>query len=279
MLTLPMVIAALTAGALGGIHCAGMCGGISMLLTQAGQKRVNHVDKSVSSSVDKGAGKNGGKKIIPIAMAANAGFKSVALTNSHTQSANVQYQMLLHGGRIFTYGLAGAALGGLGAAGLVFKPILPVQQLMFVIGNLALIILGLRLLGLMPHLQFMQQLMGAWQGMLTSITTPLNKAADYPFLMGMGWGCLPCGLLYGVAPFSLLSGDAWSGAVLMLLFGVSALPHLLLTQTLFQRASKTASMRTFRLAGACFLMTVGLLGLWYFDMKSMPAFLCVVPVA
>jgi len=263
MLTLPMVIAALTAGALGGIHCAGMCGGISMLLTQAGQKR----------------GKNGAKKVIPIAMVANTDFKSVVVTNADTRSSSVQYQMLLHGGRIFTYGLAGATLGGIGAAGLVFKPVLPVQQWMFAIGNLALIILGMRLLGLMPHLRFMQQLMGAWQRMLNRLTTPLNKAADYPFLMGMGWGCLPCGLLYGVAPFSLLSGDAWSGAALMVLFGLSALPHLLLTQTVFQRASKTATMRVFRLAGACFLMVVGLLGLWYFDMKNMPAFLCVVPVA
>ncbi|MFZ6767177.1 sulfite exporter TauE/SafE family protein [Undibacterium sp. Di26W] len=265
MLTLPLVIAALTAGALGGIHCAGMCGGISMLLTQAGQKRGKGAGNDVGNGV--------GNKVIPITMLANADVKSVAATN------NLLYQVLLHGGRIFTYGLAGAVLGGIGAAGLVFKPFIPVQQLMFTIGNVALIILGVRLLGLMPHLQFMQQWMGAWQRMLSRLTAPLNKAADYPFLMGMGWACLPCGLLYAVAPFSLLSGDAWSGAALMLLFGLSALPHLLFTQAVFQRASKTATMRAIRLAGACFLIAVGLLGLWYFDMKNMPAFLCVVPAA
>ncbi|MFZ6778454.1 sulfite exporter TauE/SafE family protein [Undibacterium sp. Ji83W] len=258
MLTLPLVFAAMTAGAIGGVHCAGMCGGISMLLTQAGQKR----DTAVS-------------KIIPIAMTAQGRTEQTAV-NLHTR---LLYQSLLQSGRIFTYVIAGAILGGLGTAGMLFKPYFPVQQILFVIGNLMLILLGLRVLGLSPQLPFLQNFLAKLHAGLTRRLPSLQQAARYPFLLGMSWGCLPCGLLYGVAPFALLSGDAWSGALLMLVFGVFALPHLLLTQAVMQQAQNIKLMRGLRYLGAAILIGVGALGLWYFDMKDMPSFLCLVPTA
>jgi sulfite exporter TauE/SafE len=36
MLTLPLILAAVTAGIAGGVHCVGMCGGISSMLSRAG---------------------------------------------------------------------------------------------------------------------------------------------------------------------------------------------------------------------------------------------------
>ncbi|MFZ6709180.1 sulfite exporter TauE/SafE family protein [Undibacterium sp. TC9W] len=258
MLTLPLVFAAMTAGAVGGVHCAGMCGGISMLLTQSGQKSYES-----------------GGRIIPIALAGQRAAKQA----SFSLPVSLQYQVMLQGGRIFTYMIAGAALGGLGAAGILFKPYLPVQQIMFVIGNLMLILLGLRILGLLPRLAIVQNLLAELHARLTGRLPSLRQVARHPFFVGMGWGCLPCGLLYGVAPFALLSGDAWSGAVLMLVFGLFALPHLLLTQTVMQQAQNKTIMRGLRYLGAAILLGIGGFGLWYFDMKDMPSFLCLVPAA
>ena len=260
MLNLPLVFAALSAGALGGIHCVGMCGGISMLLTDAGQKRSRpHTALN---------------KIIPIAAVSASSSASANLAGS--LSSRIYYQCLLQGGRITSYMLAGAAFGGLGAAGMVLKPYLPVQQALFLLGNLLLISLGLRLLGYLPHVSFLQNIWAGWSSRLTSRLPSLQQAAKYPFLLGMGWGCLPCGLLYAVAPFALLSGDAWSGALLMLIFGLAALPHLLLTQALMQQARKHSMMLGLRYVCAAILISVGALGLWYFDMKDMPDFLCLV---
>ncbi len=258
MLTLPLVFAAMTAGAIGGVHCAGMCGGISMLLTQSGSKSYG-----------------GSGKIIPIALAGQLAEKQVFFG----LPARLQYQIMLQGGRIFTYMIAGAVLGGLGAAGLLFKPYLPVQQIMFVLGNLMLILLGLRVLGWLPRLPFLQNVLAHLHARLTGRLPLLRQVTQHPFLMGMGWGCLPCGLLYGVAPFALLSGDAWSGALLMLVFGLFALPHLLLTQTVMQQAQNKTIMRGLRYLGAAALLGIGGFGLWYFDMKDMPSFLCLVPAA
>ncbi|MFZ6642556.1 sulfite exporter TauE/SafE family protein [Undibacterium sp. TC4M20W] len=258
MLTLPLVFAAMTAGAIGGVHCAGMCGGISALLTKSG----------------KGAYGTAGK-IIPIGLAEQAEIRQT----SFGLPASVQYQIMLQGGRIFTYMIAGTVLGGLGAAGILFKPYLPVQQIMFVIGNLMLILLGLRVLGLLPRLAIVQNLLAELHAKLTGRLPSLRQVARHPFLVGMGWGCLPCGLLYGVAPFALLSGDAWSGAVLMLVFGLFALPHLLLTQAVMQQAQNKTIMRGLRYLGAAILLGIGGFGLWYFDMKDMPSILCLVPAA
>jgi hypothetical protein len=175
--------------------------------------------------------------------------------------------------------LIGAVLGGMGAAGLAFKTYLPVQQIMYIIGNLALIALGLRLLGILPHSQFIKQRLGRLHDLLSRILPSLQLASRHPFFLGLSWGCLPCGLLYSVVPFSLLAGDAWSGAILMLLFGLSALPHLLLTQKLILAKNNKRVSGMIKSAGACLLILFGVLGLWYFDMKSMPAFLCLLPAS
>jgi len=41
MLSAPLVVAALSAGLLGGAHCIGMCGGIANLLGSAGSARAS----------------------------------------------------------------------------------------------------------------------------------------------------------------------------------------------------------------------------------------------
>ena len=46
-------------------------------------------------------------------------------------------------------------------------------------------------------------------------------------LLGALWGWLPCGLVYSVLIWTLLSGGAKEGALLMMSFGVGTLPNLL----------------------------------------------------
>ena len=255
MITLPLAFAAITAGLLGGVHCAGMCGGISTLLSQAPKRSVVNVDRKVISiqSVPK------------------------LIDDKGVLEKNYRHQILLQSGRLLTYMLIGAVLGGVGAASMQLKLYFPVQKMLFIIGNLALVLLGLHLLGLT---------IAAW--LLRKISAPISRYSHafmpaielgkrHPFLMGMSWGCLPCGLLYGVAPFALLSGDLISGAILMLLFGLSALPHLLFTQALFRQANLGRFSGYIRVASAYCLIGIGLFGLFYFDMQNMPSFLCVTP--
>lgn len=249
MLTAPLVLAALSAGLLGGVHCIGMCGGIASMLTSAGKTA---------------------RKIIPIVPASTQ--------SSTPQSASWRIPALLHSGRIFTYILMGALAGGIGALGIRINPLMPMHTIMYVIGNLALIWLGLRLFGYTPHFAPLDRL-------VAKITTHihfsprfslLNQTQRYPFLVGMIWGLLPCGLIYGVLPFSLLSGNGWSGAALMFIFGISALPHLLFAQTIARWLHHSRIPTLLRGTGATLLTGIGIMGLWWsFNMTEMPTFLCV----
>jgi uncharacterized protein len=246
MLSFPLIVAALSAGLLGGGHCVSMCGGVVNMLGSAGQS---------------------GKKNIPI----------VPQSDSGSKRSRWQNIALLHAGRLFTYSVMGGFVGSIGAMGLLFKPIIPIQAVMFVIGNLALIWLGLRLLGFSPDLPILRNVANRITARI-HFSPRFSLAAQTrrrPFLVGMVWGCLPCGLVYGVFPFALLSGSAISGAVLMFLFGIGALPYLLLAQEAAQWLNRRAAPVFLKGIGASVLIGIGLLGLSHLNMVNMPSLLCV----
>lgn len=251
MLTLPLILAAVTAGIAGGVHCVGMCGGISSMLSRAGSN---------------------GRKVIPISRSDDTERQPLVSVTS-----GIRFQALLQAGRLSTYMMIGAVFGGLGSAGMILKPYFPVHQILFVIGNLALIILGLKVVGFRFHINALSPYFSRLQQALFFFAPSLKQSIEYPFFVGMAWGCLPCGLLWGMAPFALLSGDAFSGAILMLLFGLSAMPHLLLSQGIFNAVSKVRVPSVLKYTGAFVLIGIGLIGLWYSDMQQMPGFLCVLP--
>ncbi len=238
MLTLPLLFAVASAGVVGGVHCVGMCGGVARLLAKP---------------------RNEGKTIF--------------LQAVPQQARDWQHLFFLHAGRLSLYALLGAIVGGVGAAGMWLLPVPAVRQTMFILGNLALIMLGLRLLQL-PLPAFFS----AWQAQMHFqplvhvrgyAQRVLAQGRKHPFLIGMAWGCLPCGLLFAVLPFALLSSSIWGGASLMLVFGLASLPHLLLLQTLVQWG------RRWQVLLAVLLLAIGGFGLWHFDMQQMPGFLCV----
>lgn len=273
MLTLPLILAAISAGLIGGFHCVGMCGGIASILASLTSYKPTPAksnDVGLSNAVGLSTA-----KVIPI--------QSVQETSGtiHKQlqmrRQTIAYQLKLHGGRLSTYMVIGAFFGGLGAASLQWKAELPVTRVLFILGNIALVFLGLRLLGfpvgsLVPR--HISEKISKTYGSLMRIG---QKSAGHPYVMGLVWGGLPCGLSYAIAPFALLSGAAWSGAVLMLLFGLAALPHLLIAQAMSRQLKQHGSMFVLQLVFALLLIGLGLLGLFYFDMKNMPDFLCITP--
>lgn len=276
MLTIPIALAALSAGLAGGVHCIGMCGGFASLLSKTSeQTRVVTLNLNAYRTI----------AITPVGMQQ----PSTQVQQSGVLQRNLTHQILLHSGRLFTYMLIGAILGGFGSAGLLFAPYLPMQRIFFIIGNLALLLLGLRLLGwrlsgfLGWHMQWkvvsktFSQLR-LWKGYLTQNFLrgfSLSAARRYPFMLGMGWGGLPCGLLYSIAPFAWLAGDPISGALVMLLFGLSALPHLLVAQGMASSKQLAFMSPILRKICALALICVGLVGLYFYDMKGMPSFLCI----
>lgn len=254
MLTLPLLFAVASAGAVGGVHCAGMCGGVARLLTRPAQNEQNE-------------------------------HKAIMLKQVG-QHASLRHSLLLHAGRLSLYALLGGVVGGVGAGGMWLLPMPEVQKIMFIIGNLALILLGLRLLHIPVPAFFyvwrsqLSSHLGNQFGSINPLTHLLTQIRSHaqgvlaqgkkqPFVLGMAWGCLPCGLLFAVLPFALLSSSVFGGAILMLVFGLTSLPHLLLVQTASNWGQR------WHVLFAVLLLGLGGFGLWHFDMQQMPGFLCV----
>ncbi len=214
-------VAVLT-GWLGGVHCAGMCGGI--------------VSALASGRTATGKSRPGKSWLIHLC-----------------------YNL----GRITSYTLAGAIAGTVGGLGLLLDGLLPVQIVLYAMANLLLIGLGLYLAGIRAPVARLERLgSGLW-----SLLKPFTRRflpADSPakaLALGMLWGWLPCGLVYTVLFTALLSGNAVSGAAVMLAFGLGTLPNLILVGALLRGPRAWLSSRFARTLSGAVVLGFGVYGL------------------
>ena len=167
-------------------------------------------------------------------------------------------------GRILSYALAGALLGGLGGLSLGLEGQLPMRQALFVLANLMLVALGLYLIGwtaiLLPTERLGQRL---WRH-LQPLTRRFLPARDVAHALPLGliWGWLPCGLVYSALVSALSAGSAGSGAALMLAFGLGTLPNLLLAGYFAGRLQGWVRQAWVRRAAGTLVLGFGLHGLY-----------------
>ena len=81
------------------------------------------------------------------------------------------------------------------------------------------------------------------------------------FPLGLLWGWLPCGLVYSVLTMTLLTGSAARGALTMLVFGLGTLPNLMLAGLLLARFRAVAQAPAARIAAGLVVLGFGLWGL------------------
>jgi sulfite exporter TauE/SafE len=181
---------------LGGVHCAAMCGGVAVLAEE-------HLAVPL-------------RRVNPIRL--------------HLE------QVVMHLGRLSTYALLGAVLGLVGM--LAWRQSwIPVQRWLFVAGSFWMI--GYGVLLMLPRSRegfgwlgqaglWMTRGVRSWSqriglGQLLA-GHPLLKR----YVAGLGWGLMPCGMVYGALALALLAGDPLGSALVMLAFGAGTLPNLLL---------------------------------------------------
>jgi sulfite exporter TauE/SafE len=133
--------------------------------------------------------------------------------------------VLFQTGRLTTYVLLGAMVGGLGQT--VANGIRDWQGLLSVTLGLFMALLGLSFLGLLPIQRWISalaptQFVTIWIRKLMS-----SDHAAAPFGLGLANGLLPCGPVYAMALLAAVSGDPLKGAGIMLIFGLGTLPALL----------------------------------------------------
>lgn len=179
--------------------------------------------------------------------------------------APARWSMLLayNAGRIFSYTVAGAIAGALGAASLGFDGALPVRLILYLLANVMLIALGLYLIGVSQALAFTERAgQKLWRRIqpLTRRFLPAKTPAQ-AFPLGLLWGWLPCGLVYSALVSSLSAGSVERGATLMLVFGLGTLPNLLLAGIILARFNEFVRHRWVRLFSGLLVLGFGLYGM------------------
>ncbi|MBU1191425.1 MAG: sulfite exporter TauE/SafE family protein [Gammaproteobacteria bacterium] len=175
------------------------------------------------------------------------------------------YTLAYSAGRIASYGLAGALMGGLG--GKLFTTISPEygHQLLRWIAALLLIGVGLYLAGWFPKFARMESLgKPLWRQLeplgqrLLPVRSPLQALG-----FGLVWGWLPCGLVYSTLLWAASSGSAGQGALYMLAFGAGTLPAVLTTGLLAGWMTRLTRIPRVRQGIGLSLIVFGLASIWF----------------
>ncbi|HYR05790.1 MAG TPA: sulfite exporter TauE/SafE family protein [Gallionella sp.] len=179
------------------------------------------------------------------------------------ENARWPFHLAYNGGRLASYMAAGALAGAIGQAGLLLRDAVPVQHLLFALSSLMLIALGLYLAGIWSMVRRIEQAGSAlWRRIqplargLLPVTTPTRA-----LLLGALWGWLPCGLVYSVLATALASGNAQSGALVMLAFGLGTLPNLLAIGLFWENIRRWAQSPRVRWAAGLLVAGFGVYGL------------------
>jgi len=154
------------------------------------------------------------------------------------QTGRFSAHLAYHAGRLTTYGVIGALMGGAGggliglAAAVGGNPMVWISRVQMGISLLAglfLLFFGLSRLGFVAEPRWlaiaMPNRIPGWRRLM-------SRAADQRsnldlFLMGLFLGGLPCGLSYAAFAKALSCAQMLSGTVMALIFGLGTLPGLL----------------------------------------------------
>lgn len=159
----------------------------------------------------------------------------------------IPYVSAYNFGRITSYVVAGALIGGLGDQISALAP----QYGHFVLQLFASVLMlgiGLYLAGWFPAFTKIEQLGKPIWNKLEPISQKLIpvKSPSHAYLFGLVWGWLPCGLVYTALIWSGTAGTAQDGALLMLAFGAGTLPTVMIAGILtgwFVRLSRSDYIR------------------------------------
>ncbi len=152
---------------------------------------------------------------------------------------------LAHAGRITTYTIFGFIFGAFGQTLWSFGSLQAILSIFFAI---IAFYMASAFIGLTPSPEL---LFSSWiqrWGKLIRGYKPASLLS--PYLLGLLWGLLPCGLVLTSLVTAIASKSVWLGALNMLVFGIATIPSLYAVKWL----ATISSSRTFSRALASLVM-------------------------
>lgn len=166
----------------------------------------------------------------------------------------------LNGGRLLGYTAAGAVVGGFGGGLLTLARSEGLATSLRVAMGLVLLVAALRLLwpaklGFVTRgSQWFWRLLRPLQARVVPAAGPMR-----PWVLGLFWGWLPCGLSTTMLAAAWLEASALHGALLMLAFGTGTLATMLPITWSGARLGGLLKHRGWRIAGATLIALAGVI--------------------
>lgn len=173
-------------------------------------------------------------------------------------------QLAYNLGRISSYTLAGALMGGIGWLVTAWGEIQLMQRILQFFASLFMLFLGLYISGWWMGLNRVEKLGGLlWRRIqpIAQKRLPIKSGAS-ALVLGMLWGWLPCGLVYSVLVWSVSSGDMLEGALLMFFFALGTLPNLLAMGLFASRVKGFMQQLMVRQLAGAMVIAFSLWGFW-----------------
>lgn len=141
---------------------------------------------------------------------------------------------LAHLGRLTTYALLGLIAGAAGQLLWAYTLKLPsIQGVLSIAFGVLAFYLALSFIGVVPTAENLLASVTKRWGQAMRSQTSITQVS--PFLAGMLWGLLPCGLVLTALLTAMTAPTALHGMAWMAVFGISTIPSLLIVRWLVER--------------------------------------------
>lgn len=233
-------LTAFTIGLLGSGHCLAMCGGIMGALSM----------RSLAGGDDNKSA--GGVNVISVS--SGGAEMTAASTAVNVRGGALFGDLLLYSaGRLLSYAILGMALGLLGAV--LVTAMEPARIILRGLAGGLLIAMGLYLAGVWHGILILERLgHRLWQ----RIGPGIRAGQGSTLLLGMSWGLLPCGLVYGTLAWAASVADPLRAGWLMFAFGLGTLPAVVAGGWFSTAVLAPLRRRGLRLAAGALIVVFGI---------------------
>ncbi|HIP55905.1 MAG TPA: sulfite exporter TauE/SafE family protein [Arcobacter sp.] len=151
-------------------------------------------------------------------------YSSTKVEQGWSRAKQSTSHLLYSFGRITTYMILGLVFGAIGGVATFSNT---ANGILWIVAGTAMILTGLSLLGKIKFLTIIEHSISSSKIYQTNFKSLIKSQTLLSFfLLGMLNGLLPCGFVYFFAITAASTGDALSGALVMLIFGLSTIPAL-----------------------------------------------------
>jgi sulfite exporter TauE/SafE len=184
-----------------------------------------------------------------------------ACGGSRREARGWPHAVAYNAGRIASYCVAGAFAGAFGGGVLALRGGGGAPALLAIAAGTSMIVLAAHLAGVRAVSRILEAAGGVLWRVLQPHAARLLPAHDLPGAFGLGlvWGWLPCGMVYGVLLTAVAGGSAAEGALVMAAFGLGTLPNVLGITLAVRNAPRLLHRKPVRYAGATVVGALGLI--------------------